>query len=391
MGAWVREHKTLVSNVGLVLILLLGASYLVVSIMRINPFRETYNVTVNLDRSGGIQPNNDVTYRGFRVGKVNSLTITDTGVAAEVEINKSAQIPAGGVVSVQALSAAGEQYIDFQPESDGAPYLEDGDVIEYNPENVKTPPPLAEVLNNASTLINQVNPEKFRVIVDQLDIALAGGSVQLQTVMKGISETAAGLDSILPQTTGLVANLRTIMGTTSLAQPDLGILTQNSDALFAQLSAANAELNAFLDAAPGQLSSLGGVVDRINDPVTNLAGQFDRIFSAGSSRAPALAALFPALRDAGLGLQQPYYNNEFHVMADIWVRPSCQYAAPMRNPTDAQQDQRVYLYKNYCINPDPTTQVRGSANAPRPNVPDNTSGPPPGITGDEMSIPEPGN
>ena len=47
----------------------------------------------------------------------------------------------------------------------------------------------------------------------------------------------------------------------------------------------------------------------------------------------------------------------------------------------------VPLY-NYCLDHDPSIQVRGSANAPRPPG-DDTAGPPPRSTGDERTTPEP--
>jgi hypothetical protein len=53
-------------------------------------------------------------------------------------------------------------------------------------------------------------------------------------------------------------------------------------------------------------------------------------------------------------------------------------------------DTRIRLY-NYCVTSDPALQVRGSANAPRPDIPDNGSTRPPGVTGDELSRPVPGN
>ena len=79
---------------------------------------------------------------------------------AVVDIDKAVQIPAGGTVAVQALSAAGEQYIDFRPNSDEAPYLEDGSVVDSN--QVQTPVPLSTVLDNASALISQVDPDSSR-------------------------------------------------------------------------------------------------------------------------------------------------------------------------------------------------------------------------------------
>ncbi|WP_369690666.1 MlaD family protein [Nocardia crassostreae] len=93
---WVKQHKNLVSNTALVLILLLGAAYLAVSVMRVNPLRETYAVTVNLDRSGGLQPGNDVTLRGYRVGKVTEIKLVDNGaaIAATAQIDTKYRIPA---------------------------------------------------------------------------------------------------------------------------------------------------------------------------------------------------------------------------------------------------------------------------------------------------------
>ena len=68
-------RKILLANVGLVLLLVAGAGYLLVAIMRINPLEQFNTVSVDLNRSGGLQPGNDVTYRGLRVGQVKDLKI----------------------------------------------------------------------------------------------------------------------------------------------------------------------------------------------------------------------------------------------------------------------------------------------------------------------------
>src|SRR5262249_18731642 len=93
--SWVRRHRMLVSNIALVIALLIGASYLLVDVMRVNPLRSTYAVTVDLDQSGGLQSGNDVTLRGFRVGKVDSITLADGGAAirARVSIDSRYRIP----------------------------------------------------------------------------------------------------------------------------------------------------------------------------------------------------------------------------------------------------------------------------------------------------------
>ncbi|WP_216916892.1 MlaD family protein [Nocardia noduli] len=383
----ILRSKIFLSNAGLVLVLLLGASYLVVNIMRVNPFQGHYTVTVSLDRSGGLQPGNDVTLRGYRVGKVNSIKLTDRGqaIAAEAEIESDYRIPVDSVISVQALSGAGEQYIDFRPASDGAPYLNDGAVIAFDPEKIKTPTPIWSVLDNTSALIAQVDPDKFSTILSELDIALSGGPDQLRGMINGISLAAAGLDALLPQTTNLIGNLRVIANTTSYAQPDLAILTRNSGVLFEQFNNADAELRAVLEQSPGQLASLGAVLDKTSDPMTSLLTNFAAITKAAQLRTPALRALFPSLA-AGLGaLGVPAHDNEFHTILDIWPRPTCNYAT-QQMPNEIVQDDTIPKW-NYCVNPPPGQQIRGAANAPRPNVPNNGAQMPPGVDPNERTIP----
>ncbi|MGV9543437.1 MlaD family protein [Nocardia beijingensis] len=379
--------KIFLSNLGLVLVLLVGAAYLMINVMRVNPLRSDYTVTVNLDRSGGLQPGNDVTLRGWRIGKVTSIELTDRGqsIAATAQIESKYRIPVDTQIAVQALSGAGEQYIDFRPNAEQGPYLANGAVIKFDPDKIHTPTPVWSVLDNASALIAQINPDHFQVILNELDIALSGGPDQLRGLVNGISLAMAGLDSLLPQTTNLITNLRTIANTTSMAQPDLATLTRNSGVLFEQFNNANAELQRVLEQAPGQLTSLGAVVDRTADPITSLATNFQAITKAAQLRLPALRALFPSLALGGEALGVPAHDGEFHAMIDIWPRPFCTYNTPkIRN--EVVQDGTIPKW-NYCENPPPGQQIRGAANAPRPDVPNNGAHMPPGVDPNERTLP----
>ncbi|NKY60621.1 MlaD family protein [Nocardia flavorosea] len=381
------KNKMLWSNLGIVLALLIGGTYLMVNVMRVNPLRSTYTVIVNLDRSGGLQEGNDVTLRGYRVGEVSRLELVDNGagIQAEAEIESKWDIPVDTKVAVQALSGAGEQYIDFRPAGNQGPFLTDGSEITFDPERVSTPVPISAVLENSSDLIAQVNPEHFSVILNELDIALSGGPDQLRSLIEGVSLVSAGLENLLPQTTNLIANLRTIAATTSQAQPDLGTLTANSQVLFDQFNKANAELVKVLDQTPGQFASVTATLDATSDPITTLLNNFVAVTRAAQLRQPALAALFPALELGGAALGVPAHDNEFHAMLDIWFRPYCQYQS---TPVKTQVVQDGTLPKwNYCDNPGPGQQIRGAANAPRPNVPNNGAHIPPGVDPNERTLP----
>ncbi len=112
---------------------------------------------------------------------------------------------------------------------------------------------------------------------------------------------------------------------------------------------------------------------------------FVAVTRAAQLRQPALAALFPALELGGAALGVPAHDNEFHAMLDIWFRPYCQYQS---TPVKTQVVQDGTLPKwNYCDNPPPGQQIRGAANAPRPNVPNNGAHIPPGVDPNERTLP----
>ncbi|MFE3260283.1 MCE family protein [Nocardia sp. NPDC059091] len=383
---WVVRHRIAIANIGLIVVLVVGSGYIGGYVLRFNPIPHTYNVTVELASSGGLLPGNDVTFRGSRIGKVTDVHVAGDGVAAVAEIDDSAQLPIGGTVAVGRLSAAGEQYLDFRPDSDTGPYLHDGSLVERARTSV--PVPIQSVFTNLSDLIGGMNPDRLDVIIDELDKALTGGPDRLRNMISGISRAMNGLDDLLPQTRQLIENLEVIAGTTQHAQPDLGTLTKAGSVLFDQFASADQELRTLLQQGPGQLATLNGFITQTQDPITNLVTNFVAVTKAAKLRAPAIAALFPALRVGTEALGIPAHDGAYNTLVDPWPRPSCDYDTIPVVPTDVQADTRVRLY-NYCVTSNPALQIRGSADAPRPDVPDNGVTKPPGATGNEMSQPVP--
>lgn len=381
---WVVRHRIAVANIGLVVVLVLGCGYIAASVLRFNPIPHTYQVTVLLQSSGGLNKGNDVSFRGSPVGRVAEVTVSGDGVAAVAEIDDAVRIPMGGTVAVGRLSAAGEQYLDFRPDSDSGPYLSDGAVVERS--RTSAPVQMQSVLTNLTGFIGGMNPDRLNVIIDELDKALAGGPDRLRNMISGISRAMSGLNDLLPQTQQLLQNLMVISETTSHAQPDLGTITAAGTTLFAQLKASDAELRDFLTTGPGKLATIGGFVSDTKDPITNLVTNFVAITKAAKLRAPAIAALFPALRSGSEAIGIPAHDGAYFTLVDPWPRPWCEYETVPVVPTNVQTDTRVRLY-NYCVTSNPSMQVRGSANAPRPNVPDNGASIPPGVDPNALSQP----
>ncbi|WP_181697311.1 MCE family protein [Nocardia sp. GTS18] len=384
---WAHSHKTAGAMMGMVAMLVIGSSYIAVDVVGVRPLHTTYTVHVRLDSSGGLLPHSNVTVRGVEVGSVRAIRIDASGILAEIDIDSATRIPVGTPVTVGRLSAAGEQYLDFRPVTGEAPYLADGATVPA--DQVSTPVTIDSFLDNTGALVAGMNPGRLTAIVDELDRALRGGPEVLRRVISGLSQATAGLAGLLPQTTELIRNLSVIADTTAHAQPDLTTLVRGSSALFDQMNAADHEVRELLEQGPGRLATLDGVLTETGDPLTSLVTNFVAITRAARLRTPAMTALFPALRTAVIALGIPAHDNAFHTMADIWPRPTCEYETIPVSPAEIS-DGRGRLY-NYCVTDHPELQIRGSANAPRPAGPDNGAGQPPGVTGDELSVPLPAN
>ncbi|MEV0686241.1 MCE family protein [Nocardia sp. NPDC050378] len=387
LARWAHDHRIAGAVLGMVAMLVVGSGYIAIDVIGVRPLHTTYTVLVQLDSSGGLLPHSNVTVRGVEVGSVRAIRIDGSGILAETEIDSATQIPVGTPVAVSRLSAAGEQYLDFRPVTGEAPYLADGATVPA--DQVSTPVTIDSFLDNTGALIAGMNPDRLTAIVDELDRALRGGPEVLRSVISGLSQATAGLAGLLPQTTELIRNLSVIAATTAHAQPDLATLVRGSSTLFDQMNAADHEVRELLDQGPGRLATLDGVLTETGDPLTGLVTNFVAITRAARLRTPAMTALFPSLRTAVIALGIPAHDNAFHTMADIWPRPTCEYETVPVSPTQVS-DGRTRLY-NYCVTDHPELQIRGSANAPRPAGPDNGSGPPPGVTGDELSVPLPAN
>lgn len=377
---WVTRHPVLVSNTALALVLLVGAAYLTVGALRIDPLSDDYRVTVRLDGSGGLQANGDVSVRGQRIGRVAAVNITVDGVEAQLDISAGQRVPADAAVVVAALSAAGEQYIDFRPDSDDAPYLSDGDVVEQ--DRTDTPVPFATMLVSVTDLVSQIDPAQLSSIIDELDAATAGGPRELQAIIDGGGALLTGLDSVLPETITLIRTGRTLLQTVGDIEPDLTRLSLGGTALAEQLSASDAEIRALLDDTPSRLDSAKAVIGENRNAGGDLLKNLARIARAARLHAPAIEALFPAMSAGAGAFGLAGHDNQLNVVADPYPRPTCDYLNPTVSPSIAAMTPPLkYMY---CNSTDPGLQVRGAQNVPRPPG-DDTGGPPAGATGQERT------
>lgn len=367
------RRRSWLSAGALVMTLVVAAAYLMIGALRVKPFAADYRITIELPESAGLLPNQDVTLRGVRVGKVERLDITPSGVNAVVNVSSAVSIPKASDVRVSGLSAAGEQYIDFVADTGDGPFLTDGSVIGLGKATV--PVSLAELLADADGALAQVDPAKLEVIRRELSMSQAGPG-KLADVIDGGTFLLSTLDSVLPETVSMLRNSRVVFNLMSEKNAGIAVASDNLSSTFDGINTMRDGFRRLTNQTPGALNSVDNLFADNSDTMVQLLGSLASTSQLLYLRVPALNALFPNYRTSVLdALGSVMHDNGLWATADLYPRYSCDYGTPRRPPASADYPE-PYMY-NYCRDDHPGVLVRGAKNAPRP-AGDDTAGPPAG-------------
>jgi len=367
------RRKNLLSGLALATTLVVAVSYLLVGALRVNPTRSTYQVTIALPDSGGLLPNQDVSVRGVPVGRIESLRITPTGVDAVANISSTVKIPAASAVRVSGLSAAGEQYIDFEPPSNSGPFLSGGSVVSR--ERATTPIPISQLLADADGMLAQTDTRKLELVKKELSLT-GEGPQKLTDIVDGGAFLLSTLDSVLPQTVSLLKSSRVVLTMLNDVNNGMAVTAGNLDKTLKGVRPMIGGYQRLLDQAPGMLSAVDGLFDDNSDVMVGLLGNLVTAAQLLYVRTPALNAVFPTYRGSTLAaVDSAIHENGLWATVDIYPRYACEYGTPRRPPSEADYPE-PFLY-GYCRDTDQSVMVRGAHNAPRPPG-DDTAGPPPG-------------
>ncbi|OBK50427.1 MlaD family protein [Mycobacterium kubicae] len=368
-----HRRQVWLSVAGLVLTLVVATAYLLIGALRVTPFASSYRVTVQLPDSGGLLPNQDVALRGVRIGRVESLQITDRGVNAVASISSTIKIPANAVVHVSALSPAGEQYVNFEAESDAGPYLHDGSFIGLNRTTV--PVSLAQLLGDADGLLAQVDPRKIELIKKELSLSKEGPH-KLAAIVDGGTTLLSMLDSVLPETTSIIKTSRVVLTLAADKNAGLAATTVDLNRTLAGVARMQDGYRRLTAQTPHTLSAVDSLFTENSDTMVQLLGSLATASQLLYVRVPALNALFADYRGSVLdAVASAFHDHGVWATAELYPRYVCDYGTPSHAPSAADYYE-PFMY-TYCRDDDPGAGIRAAKNAPRPGG-DDTIGPPPG-------------
>lgn len=292
------KRKYVASVVGIATSFVLCLLYLFGVALRTPLTERPVVVTVTFPSSGGLYEGSEVTYRGVRIGKVTSLDLSDTGVEASVRLDASARVPVDARPKVRSLSPVGEQYIDFQPATDKAPYLENGATVEGRAGDLPTS--LATAATNLNDLIEQIDVKALRTVLTETAAGLEGTEDDLQQMVVQGAEVLEEFDSRSDLTERLINNGDRLLRLGAELVPDFDTITRNAVVFADWLRKIDPVLVRLLERAPGQIEELRGLVRDVEDILPAYLDPYVTLADVAAARDPHLRAL---LRDYPRGFR----------------------------------------------------------------------------------------
>ncbi|HET6877895.1 MAG TPA: MlaD family protein [Jatrophihabitans sp.] len=225
-----------------------------------------YTVHLELPVTGGIFPNAEVDYRGVPVGRVGDVTLTATGVQAQLLLDSGApRIPADVRAVVTDRSVVGEQYVDLRPGSDTGPYLEDGSVIGRGQAAV--PASANALLTSVDGLLRSVPIGSVRTVVGELDTAFAGSADNIRRLIGTSKAFITAAAAHYPQTAALIDTSATALRTQQQTSSSIREFSAHLRLIAGQLASSDGDVRALLRATPPAARTAAGLIRDVGTPL----------------------------------------------------------------------------------------------------------------------------
>ncbi|WP_405167507.1 MCE family protein [Nocardia sp. NBC_01499] len=330
-----------------------------------------YDVTVQLEATGGLYPTANVAFRGTNIGVVRDVRLTSSGVEAKLSIDSDYKIPSDVNAWVRSVSAIGEQYVDLIPaDHPVGGNLADGAVIPVG--RTKLPQDVGSLLDQSDRLLSSIADTRLRQVIDEAFKAFNGAGPDLQRFIDSASLLVQEAQNSAEPTKKLIEQIGPLLDTQ--VQSDAAIRSWTSDlaTVTDQLRAHDPSLRNVLRDGPSAMQRVTAQFESLRPTLplllTNLVstGQVGVTYHAGLEQLlvvfpPLIAALRTIIRGPA----------EYGAMVDFMVvvndPPACTtgFLPPNERRSPSEVDSVQSPPGLYCKVPqDSPVEVRGIRNTP---------------------------
>lgn len=303
------------------IISLVGAVYMAFGVLDIASTSKTNHMTLMLNSSGGLMSTSQVTLRGIKVGRVTDIQATASGLAISMALDSSYPIPVDSQVSVQNLSAAGEQYVEFKPARIEPPYYSDGAVI---PASKAAPVyTVSDLLQKGNALMQAMNADDLQTTLDNVAAGFMDNTKnidQLATTARLFAQMVRDDKHYLAEVIGNMSTLTNGLGEIRAGE----ILKQSAKTIPSSLDGLSSlvkvieKLEPLVESGMGDGKPLTDLVDKLVDYINALSEPLSQFVTVLE---PVVAPLRDFKLDAGhwLDFWDSTFNNQGGVRIHLGV------------------------------------------------------------------------
>jgi phospholipid/cholesterol/gamma-HCH transport system substrate-binding protein len=335
-----------------------------------------YTVTVQLPQAGGLYPSGNVTYLGTEVGRVTSVHLTDSGVAAVLSLKSGVAIPSDLDAQVHSQSAIGEQYVALLPRNGDAAPLKDGDVVPVNRTSV--PPDINELLDATNVGLQAIPHDNLKTAIDESFTAVGGLGPDLSRLVKGSTALAKDARANLDPLLTLIDQSKPVLDTQTDTADSVQAWAAHLADITAQMRSNDSAVQGILHEGPAAADEARALFDRLQPTLPVLlanlvsVGQVAVTYHASIEQ---LLVLLPkgvenmqAISTANRNTKQDYKGAFLDFNLNLNLPPACNTgflpAQQVRSPIFEDSPDRP-PGDVYCRIPqDSTFNVRGARNYP---------------------------
>ncbi len=340
-----------------------------------------YRVTLELPETGGLYERSNVTYRGSHVGIVDSVGLTDTGVAAQLSLNSNVEIPADLVAEVHSRSAVGELFVELLPQSSDGPELSDGDVIPR--DRAVVPVDVNTVLELTNTGLQAIPQDNLRTVVDEAYLAVGGLGPELRRLVSGSATLAIDARENLDSLTTVIDDVQPVLDSQTDTSGSIRAWASNLANVTGQLQREDGAVSGILSKGPGAAEEVRALFDQLQPTLPIVLANLASIGEVAVTYQPNLEQLLVLLPQgtavtqgvgvAKNGTKQDYMGDYLTLNLNLNIPPPCNTGflpiQQQRAPTFEDYPDRP-AGDLYCRVPqDGPFNVRGARNIPCVTVP----------------------
>ena len=236
-----------------------------------------YTVNLELPAASGLYTRGNVTYRGTEVGLIKNVTLTDTGVQAELSLDSDVKIPSNLTAEVHSVSAVGEQYVQLLPKDDTSPPLKDGDTIAQ--ADTTAPPDINALLDATNRGLQAIPHDSLKTAIDEGYTAFGGLGPEIGRFLKGGSNLARDAKANLSQLTDVIDNVAPVLDTQTDTADSVQAWAAHLAAITTSLKNNDSAVSGVLQNAPAAADQVRALFDRVQPTLpivlANLVGLAD--------------------------------------------------------------------------------------------------------------------